>query len=1134
MQIFVNLLNAKKIAVEVKPLDTVETLKNTISQATGLPLSVQSLHSQNGAKIESSCRYLGDLIKPNTLIKLTYKQDASTTSFYVNAVTGTGKVLTVTPEGGNLSSVHNLRSKLSTMLDLPAESLFLRLVDMSRFVNKGLVALFDSLEECGVSSGSVLYVQIHPWKENWFHGKITRDQAEHVMSSASDGQFLIKESVNFPGDYVLFVCVEGKTKHYRVICKRNMMFTTNEREFFDSINEMVTFYQTNTGQLPIKLTEPVSRCDFTDSSADDSSLHTGEDNTLPRGRLQTNPSTEIQLRVIVGPKTFSLLTSPLNQVHTLKEQIEELSGVPAECQLLQLDGKPLVMNTFLLGDYHIMDNTTINVQVHPWNEDWYVGRMSASDVESVVKELSDAADGMFLVRESITYPGDYVLYVWYKGKSYHYRVLNKKNSFSVDNKKQFSSLPDLVEYYKHHCGSLKSQLTKPVKFDKEQRGLIPPAILARGTKAKAAYRRALDQGKTCDIRVRVMLIGKDNAGKTSVKRSLKGDKFNKDEVSTAGVQMDPPLLRVGVQPWKPVSQSDEPTTVFDHKSAQLVARQLSGGSDELEESPTKPTAKCQTDGVESSGYYVDLKKLHSQSSFQDSPPSQRREAMDERGVLIEPTSPLLQDEVFTSDSEPFGNLPQEIISLVEGILLQDHQSTVVDEIWPVIWDFAGQSLYHAIHPIFMSREAVYLLISDLSKDLFQRADTRVKQSGQSTEQREEISNRGESGLDHLMRWMDLVHSFHDPSSVEASGIAQPPVILVGTHADKVVGDPWDVMNDILNSFEGKAFSSHIVEEKFVVDNTRAGQPFQHEDENVKRLRKKILSVASTLPHTKREIPLQWLRVEKVLHRLASSGIKHITKPEFKAIANKICQFEIEEDSEELLHFLCDCGAVLYFNEADHSNSLVILDPQWLINVFCQIITVVSSKKEPMRIREHRRSLAKDGILSEELINYACQNLGLELSQDSLLSIMEKSNLICRWVVQKGKVVYFVPSMLTAKPDEEISGLIGQGSVGPIYIKFHTGYVPYGLFSRFLVLFGQYASHDLSASPPKLFANAARFFIGKKNNYNLTFACFKSVITIHLVHEGKSEDETETAAICEQVCRYVLVCDKTGHLHTHGQ
>ena len=166
MQIFVNLLNAKKIVVEVKPLDTVEILKNKISQATGLPPPAQYLFAQNGTKIENGRRiYLGDLIKPNTLVNLAYKQDNSLSSFYVNAVTGAGRVLTVIPEGGNSSSVQNLKSKLSSMLDVPADSMFLRLVDLSRFVNKGLVALFNSMEECGVASGSVLYVQIHPWKE---------------------------------------------------------------------------------------------------------------------------------------------------------------------------------------------------------------------------------------------------------------------------------------------------------------------------------------------------------------------------------------------------------------------------------------------------------------------------------------------------------------------------------------------------------------------------------------------------------------------------------------------------------------------------------------------------------------------------------------------------------------------------------------------------------------------------------------------------------------------------------------------------------------------------------------------------------------------------------------------------------
>ena len=166
MQVHVNLLNAKKISVEVKPLDTVETLKKAISQATGLPVAVQCL-SQNGVQIDRRSICLGDLIKSKSLInlQLAYKQQNSISSFYVNAVTGTGRVLTVNLEEGQSSSIRTLRKQLSTMLGIPEDSLFLRLVDSSCYVNKCLGTLFNSLEECGVNRGSVVYVQIHPWEE---------------------------------------------------------------------------------------------------------------------------------------------------------------------------------------------------------------------------------------------------------------------------------------------------------------------------------------------------------------------------------------------------------------------------------------------------------------------------------------------------------------------------------------------------------------------------------------------------------------------------------------------------------------------------------------------------------------------------------------------------------------------------------------------------------------------------------------------------------------------------------------------------------------------------------------------------------------------------------------------------------
>ena len=102
---------------------------------------------------------------------------------------------------------------------------------------------------------------------------------------------------------------------------------------------------------------------------------------------------------------------------------------------------------------------------------------------------------------------------------------------------------------------------------------VPPYILARGFVAKAAYHRALETGKTSDKRVKILLVGQDRVGKTSVARSLKGEPFRKDESSTEGVQIDKPLKHVGEKPWKNSKQKQE-MTAFHHKCALHITNQL--------------------------------------------------------------------------------------------------------------------------------------------------------------------------------------------------------------------------------------------------------------------------------------------------------------------------------------------------------------------------------------------------------------------------------------------------------------------------------------------------------------------------------------------------------------------------------
>ena len=53
-----------------------------------------------------------------------------------------------------------------------------------------------------------------------------------------DGLFLVRESTNFPGDYTLCVCAEGKVEHYHIIIRDNKL-TIDEESYFDNLIKLV-------------------------------------------------------------------------------------------------------------------------------------------------------------------------------------------------------------------------------------------------------------------------------------------------------------------------------------------------------------------------------------------------------------------------------------------------------------------------------------------------------------------------------------------------------------------------------------------------------------------------------------------------------------------------------------------------------------------------------------------------------------------------------------------------------------------------------------------------------------------------------------------------------------------------------
>ncbi|XP_041086859.1 megakaryocyte-associated tyrosine-protein kinase-like isoform X2 [Polyodon spathula] len=89
---------------------------------------------------------------------------------------------------------------------------------------------------------------------------------------------------------------------------------------------------------------------------------------------------------------------------------------------------------------------------------WFHGKISGP--EAVLK-LAPPEDGLFLVRESIRHPGDYVLCVSFQREVIHYRVIYKDSKLTIDHVQYFYNLIDMIQSYMKEKGAIATTLQKP-------------------------------------------------------------------------------------------------------------------------------------------------------------------------------------------------------------------------------------------------------------------------------------------------------------------------------------------------------------------------------------------------------------------------------------------------------------------------------------------------------------------------------------------------------------------------------------------------------------------------------------------------------------------------------------------------
>ena len=202
--------------------------------------------------------------------------------------------------------------------------------------------------------------------------------------------------------------------------------------------------------------------------------------------------------------------------------------------------------------------------------------------------------------------------------------------------------------------------------------------------------------------------------------------------------------------------------------------------------------------------------------------------------------------------------PEEFIDLLaqrlEELDLRTESSSKECHLTLDIWDFAGQYLYYACYPVFLSPRAVYFLIYNLSKGLKDSAQPCVRQNARDTS----LTNPNqETNLDNLLSWLVSISTMCstksnvDEKKKEGLPYSRPPIFIVGTHADKPVQDIREVESEIQEEISGKDYDGHVIRPFFAVDNTKGCS-----DDGVRALKKRLIEVLKQEPYMGEELPLR--------------------------------------------------------------------------------------------------------------------------------------------------------------------------------------------------------------------------------------------------------------------------------------
>ncbi len=343
----------------------------------------------------------------------------------------------------------------------------------------------------------------------------------------------------------------------------------------------------------------------------------------------------------------------------------------------------------------------------------------------------------------------------------------------------------------------------------------------------------------------------------------------------------------------------------------------------------------------------------------------------------------VQENMNTSDTKDNGN--------------NSNQKKEKEEVKGVLrlWDFGGQTEFYTTHHIFLNADAINIIVMDISKPLKRKLISQDQEEKQ-------LQGIPETPEDFLCYWLRSIEMSAREKEI------QPTVLLVLTHKDKVAAAEQGsyittFTKDVQEIIRNKGLLPVHVDNIFVVDN-KNGHATEFE-----QMRKCVKHLIEEQPSWGAQRPIRWLKLEadmkQAIEQMVQKPVKHLMFEKVTELA-KVYQMDRDELSSCLL-FLHSVGDLIWFSDK-HLENMIILDPQWLVDVFKVLIT----SEQFLKNRKNRdllddvHQLLKHGVVSFNSLEKFWAGNDVKF----LVEIMKRFDLILPFGPNTGGQ-FLVPSLL---------------------------------------------------------------------------------------------------------------------------